>query len=68
MTAATTTAEGERLRRVSPLRLFFSRPESGAIAGAVIVFLIFGVLSALRGDIGKACAAHFGGEAGTQRY
>ena len=53
MTAATTTAEGERLRRVSPLRLFFSRPESGAIAGAVIVFLIFGVLSALRGDIGK---------------
>src|SRR5204863_827670 len=41
------------LRRVSPLRLFFSRPESGAIAGAVIVFLIFGVLSALRGDIGK---------------
>ena len=49
MTAATTTAEGERLRRVSPLRLFFSRPESGAIAGAVIVFLIFGVLSALRG-------------------
>ncbi|HEY3071641.1 MAG TPA: ABC transporter permease [Candidatus Limnocylindrales bacterium] len=53
MTAATTTAEGERLRRVSPLRLFFSRPESGAIAGAVIVFLIFAVLSALRGDIGK---------------
>jgi simple sugar transport system permease protein len=53
MTAATTTAEGERLRRASPLRLFFSRPESGAIAGAVIVFLIFAVLSALRGDVGK---------------
>jgi simple sugar transport system permease protein len=53
MTAATTTAEGERLRRASPLRLFFSRPESGAIACAVIVFLIFAVLSALRGDVGK---------------
>jgi simple sugar transport system permease protein len=52
MTSAS-VASNERLRTVNPVRLFFARPEAGAIAGAVIVFLIFAVLSAARGDIGK---------------
>ncbi len=53
MTSASVASEHDRLRAVSPVRLFFSRPEAGAIAGAVIVFLIFGVLSVARGDVGK---------------
>ena len=46
-------SESERLRRVSPIRLFLARPEFGAVVGAVIVFLIFAVLSVMRGDVGK---------------
>jgi simple sugar transport system permease protein len=53
MTTASATVDGKRLRNVSPLRLLLGRPEFGAVVGAVIVFLIFAVLSVLRGDVGK---------------
>jgi simple sugar transport system permease protein len=53
MTSASVASESDRLRSVSPVRLFFGRPEAGAIAGAVIVFVIFAILSIARGDIGK---------------
>ena len=53
MTTASATGEDQRLRSVSPLRLFLSRPEFGAIVGAIIVFLIFAILSVARGDVGK---------------
>ena len=53
MTSVTATAESQRLRTVSPIRLLLSRPEFGAIVGALLVFLIFGFLSVLRGDVGK---------------
>jgi simple sugar transport system permease protein len=53
MSVAPASSEGQRLRRVSPIRLLLTRPEFGAVIGAVIVFLIFAVLSILRGDIGK---------------
>jgi simple sugar transport system permease protein len=47
------SSEGERLRQVSPIRLLLARPEFGAVVGAVIVYLIFAVLSVMRGDVGK---------------
>ena len=53
MTTASATGGDQRLRSVSPLRLFLSRPEFGAIVGAIIVFLIFAILSVARGDVGK---------------
>ena len=53
MSVVSASSEGQRLRRVSPLRLLLTRPEFGAVIGAVIVFLIFAILSILRGDIGK---------------
>ncbi|HLO34696.1 MAG TPA: hypothetical protein VK194_01375, partial [Candidatus Deferrimicrobium sp.] len=45
--------ESDRLRSVNPIRLLLTRPEFGAIVGAVIVYLIFAVLSVARGDVGK---------------
>ncbi len=53
MSVVSASPEGQRLRRVSPIRLLLTRPEFGSVIGAVIVFLIFAVLSILRGDIGK---------------
>jgi simple sugar transport system permease protein len=53
MSVASASSEGQRLRRVSPIRLLLTRPEFGAVIGAVIVFVIFAFLSILRGDIGK---------------
>jgi simple sugar transport system permease protein len=53
MSMVSAPSEGERLRRVSPIRLLFARPEFGAVVGAVIVYLIFAVLSVMRGDVGK---------------
>jgi len=47
------TAESDRLRSASRTRLLASRPEFGAFIGALVVFLIFAVLSILRGDVGK---------------
>jgi simple sugar transport system permease protein len=53
MASATATAGSDRLRSVSPIRLLLTRPEFGAVVGALLVLLIFTVLSILRGDIGK---------------
>jgi simple sugar transport system permease protein len=53
MSMVPASSEGERLRRVSPIRLLLARPEFGAVVGAVIVYLIFAVLSVMRGDVGK---------------
>lgn len=44
-----TPAATIRLRRVSPFRLFLTRPEFGAVIGAVLVFLVFAILSVARG-------------------
>jgi simple sugar transport system permease protein len=53
MSTAVTATETDRLRSVSRTRLLASRPEFGAFIGALVVFLIFAVLSILRGDVGK---------------
>src|SRR5437762_5909467 len=53
MTTASASVERKRLRNASPLRVLLGRPEFGAVVGALIVFLIFAVLSVLRGDVGK---------------
>ncbi len=53
MSTVSSSSEGERLRRVSPIRLLLTRPEFGAVVGAVIVYLIFAALSVMRGDVGK---------------
>jgi simple sugar transport system permease protein len=45
--------ESDRLRSVHPIRLLLTRPEFGAVVGAVIVYLIFAALSVARGDVGK---------------
>jgi simple sugar transport system permease protein len=37
--------ETQRLRRVSPLRAFLTRPEFGSIVGAVLIFLVFWALT-----------------------
>ena len=39
----------ERVRRISPWRSFIGRPEFGAIAGTVLVFVLFGIFA---GDSG----------------
>jgi simple sugar transport system permease protein len=43
--AAALAAGDERLRQVSRLRRLLGRPEFGALAGTVLVFLIFGVFA-----------------------
>ena len=53
MSTAVTATESDRLRSVSRTRLLASRPEFGAFIGALVVFLIFAVLSIARGDVGK---------------
>ena len=44
-----TVARDERLRAVSPWRKLLSRPELGAVAGAILVFIFFAVVA---GDSG----------------
>lgn len=46
---STTAARDERLRAVSPWRKLLSRPELGAVAGAILVFIFFAVIA---GDSG----------------
>ena len=46
---STTAARDERLRTVSPWRKLLSRPELGAVAGAILVFIFFAVVA---GDSG----------------
>jgi simple sugar transport system permease protein len=47
MTASATAPS--RLRKESPLRRLFSRPEIGALIGAILVFLIFAILAEKNG-------------------
>ena len=53
MSTISAAGESQRLRTVSPIRLLLSRPEFGAVVGALLVVLIFSVLSIARGDVGK---------------
>lgn len=46
---STTVVRDERLRAVSPWRKLLSRPELGAVAGAILVFIFFAVVA---GDSG----------------
>jgi simple sugar transport system permease protein len=39
----------ERLRRVSPFRRLLGRPEFGALSGAVLVFMVFGLVAGKSG-------------------
>lgn len=61
MTTVTPTQEEERtrLRRVSPLRAFFNRPEFGAIIGAILAYSFFVVVAGGRGFFGLAGTANF---------
>jgi simple sugar transport system permease protein len=47
--AASTDKPDERVRRISPWRGLFNRPEFGSIAGTVLVFVLFGIFA---GDSG----------------
>lgn len=40
---ATASPADERLRRISPLRKLLARPEFGALSGALLVFVLFGI-------------------------
>lgn len=42
---STTASRDERLRAVSPWRKLLSRPELGAVAGAILVFIFFAVVA-----------------------
>ena len=35
--------QDDRLKKVSPLRMLLNRPELGALGGAILVFIFFGV-------------------------
>ena len=39
--------QDERLQKVSKLRLLLNRPELGALGGAILVFIFFGMVIAL---------------------
>jgi len=43
----------ERLQKVSKLRLLLNRPELGALGGAILVFIFFGIVA---GDTGMFSA------------
>lgn len=58
MTAATGTANS-RLRAESPLRRLFSRPEIGALIGAILVFVIFAYLAGDNGFLGPIGVAGY---------
>ena len=55
-----TPTEETRLRRVNPIQLLLTRPEFGAVIGAVLVYLVFAVLSIVRGDVGKGFLSTLG--------
>lgn len=44
-----TASRDERLRRISPWRRFLSRPEFGAIAGAIVIFVFFSIVAGDKG-------------------
>ena len=45
--------QDERLKKVSKLRLLLNRPELGALGGAILVFIFFGIVA---GDTGMFSA------------
>ena len=45
--------QDERLQKVSKLRLLLNRPELGALGGAILVFIFFGIVA---GDTGMFSA------------
>jgi len=54
MSTADAPAVPSRMRQVNPLRRFLNRPEFGAIAGTILVFLIFAVLTGGKGFLEPA--------------
>lgn len=58
MTALPGTAAG-RLRSESPLRRLFSRPEIGALIGAIAVFVVFAILAGHKGFLGAIGVAGY---------
>ena len=42
-----TSGQDERLKEVSKLRLLLNRPELGAVGGAILVFIFFGIVAGL---------------------
>ena len=42
-----TSSQDERLKEVSKLRLLLNRPELGAVGGAILVFIFFGIVAGL---------------------
>ena len=55
-----TSGQDERLKEVSKLRLLLNRPELGAVGGAILVFIFFGIVA---GDTGMFSA--YGGAHGS---
>ncbi len=49
MSTADAPAVAARVRQVSPLRRFLNRPEFGAVAGTILVFLVFLLLTGGKG-------------------
>ena len=49
----TDTNQDERLKKVSKLKLLLNRPELGALGGAILVFIFFGIVA---GDTGMFSA------------
>ena len=49
MATPTTTSQDERLKRVGAWRQLLSRPELGAVAGAIIIFLFFSIVGGNKG-------------------
>ena len=47
------TGSDERLKKISPLRVLLNRPELGAVGGAILVFIFFGIVA---GDTGMFSA------------
>ena len=45
--------QDERLKKVSKLKLLLNRPELGALGGAILVFIFFGIVA---GDTGMFSA------------
>ena len=59
MTEAAGAAPPSRLRAESPLRRILSRPEAGALIGAIAVFLIFAILGGSHGFLSPTGAAGY---------
>ena len=47
------SGQDERLKKISPIRILLNRPELGALGGAILVFIFFGIVA---GDTGMFSA------------